>query len=469
MALVQFAGLASGIDSASLIEAMLEQQRKASVTPLQERITEFEDQRETLSELKTMLTELNELVAQLRPVNGGAIAKEAFSSDETIATAMASNSAATGSYSLTINELASNSILSFDDRFTSGDSVIYAGLNDAAPVADRTVTFTIGTGTEQESVNVEMTSTMTANQFITNFNANSSSATASMVNVGTSGTPAYAIVVSSNDTGTEKGQVSVSVGSAISDSGTGAFTAYALEQAKDAEFSIAGITGIITRSSNTISDVMPGLTLTLENTGEANITIRSDAASTSAAVEDIVSKYNDIVGFIKEHDLVERQEDGEDARNVFGPLARTSLDENIITALRNAFSSATTSGGQISILAELGVTTERDGTLKFDSSIFEEALGTDLASVQTILERLGEGLGSTDGTLAQFTRFNGLIDSNLQESANQIKRFTEDIAKTEKQLANQEQALTQRFARLEKLMAEMQNQQSALTSLLPTS
>jgi flagellar hook-associated protein 2 len=464
MALVQFTGLASGIDSAALIEALIDQERKARVDPLEDKITEYQDQNDALTELKSLMDTLKTAASNFRLINGGGIAKEATSSDETVVTATASNSASPGYQSLTVNQLATNGILSFDDRFNSTDSKIYAGMNDGDTEANRTVSVDIGTGASQESVNIVLTSSSTVSDFINEFNNTSSMATASAVNMGTAASPSYAIMITSNETGEAEGTVAVSVGAAIT---PGAFSATTVDQATNAEFSIDGISGTITRASNTISDVVTGVSFKLEETGSATVGIGSDAATTTSTIQEFIDAYNDVVEFIKENDTVEREENGDEVNNIFGPLAKTSLDDNILTSLRSALTSAGISGGEINILAELGITSERDGTLKFDSEIFESALIEDPESVSSILENMGENLAATDGTIAQFIRFNGLIDSSVKESEGQISLLTDQIADAEKRLSQQEEQLTARYARLEKLMAEMQNQQNTLVSLLP--
>ncbi|MCB0321585.1 MAG: flagellar filament capping protein FliD, partial [Bdellovibrionales bacterium] len=378
MALITFSGLASGIDSSALIEATLEQQRAIRIAPFEREIEEKQATNDAFSTLKTLLEELSSTVQPFRYLNGGAIAKTVLSSDDSVISATASNSAEAGTYSLTVSQLAKNATFSFDDRFTSGTDAINSSINDGAIAADRTVSYTIGSGAEAESIDIELTSTMTANDFVSQFNLQSDKATASLVNTGTTSTPSYAIVIQSNSEGLEEGEITLnSVGAEVQTAGAGAFTSSQLEQATNLVFSLAGVAGTITRSSNTVTDVIQGVSFTAQDIGTASITVGTDSGTTEGLIQDFVDKYNEIIEFIKENDAITESESKGEITHIFGPLASTSLDDGLLSALRSELSGAGTSGRVVNILADLGITTERDGTLSFNSDTFQTALAND--------------------------------------------------------------------------------------------
>lgn len=462
-ALVNFTGLASGIDSNALIEALLDQQRQTQIIPLQDKIADLQDTNSALDELKTLIGTLSSAASKFRVVNGGALSKTASSSDESIVTASAGNAAQSGVYNLTVNQLASNATFSFDDRFSTTGAVIDSGINNGDPEADRTVSFTVGSGSSSETIDIVLTDSTTASEFVSSFNESSELATASLVNMGTAESPSYAIVVNTQNEGVDKGSFSVdSVGAGIS-----AFATYDLDQADDANFSIDGISGTITRSSNTVSDVINGLSFKLESTGTATISIAPDPDTTQSSVQDFVDAYNEIVNFIAENDLITRDDSGGKDEITFGALTSTALDESIMSSIRSDLSASGLSGNTINILADLGVTTDRDGTLAFDTDKFTEAISSEPASVESILENVGEALAAVDGTLAQYTRFGGLLDQTTNSNDTQISNYENRIGIVEKNLAEQETSLMNRYARLESLIAQMNSQQSTLASILP--
>jgi flagellar hook-associated protein 2 len=206
------------------------------------------------------------------------------------------------------------------------------------------------------------------------------------------------------------------------------------------------------------------VTLSLQASGTATVTIADDASTTASSTQEFVDAFNEIVKFVAENDLVTVEDGGQNA--LFGPLASTSLDEGLISSLRGSLSSASITGGLFNTLADLGISTERDGTLNFDSVKFQQAVGQDPESVRSIARNLGDTLASVGGTIAQYSGFNGLIDTLERSNQTQIDRYNDNIASLEKVLAQQENSLKSQYARLESVIGKMNSQQSALSGLL---
>ena len=171
--LVSFSGLASGIDSSSLIQALLDSERTAKINPLQTRIQTLDDSTSALTELKGLLQKLSTAAGKLRSVNGTVLNRTALSSNENVLSATASSSAPRGNYSITVSALASNGVHTQSDAFSSTDQVVNASMNTGTSDADRTLTYTIGTGAEQETVGIVLTDTTTVSDIVTQFNEGS--------------------------------------------------------------------------------------------------------------------------------------------------------------------------------------------------------------------------------------------------------------------------------------------------------
>jgi flagellar hook-associated protein 2 len=466
MALVQFAGLASGIDSQSLIKALLDQQRNSRIKPLENKISDLKDTNTAFGELSSLLNKLKDTASIFRTLNGGGIAKQASSSDDSIVSASVSNSALAGSLDITVSSLASAGTLSFDDRFSDTSSALYAGMNDLAPTIDRTLNFTIGTGGEQESIDIELTSSSSLDSIVSSFNNQSSNATASVINLGTANAPSYALMIKSNNTGEELGTVATTVGSAITDSGSGVFSSYTINQATNAELNISGVSGIVERSSNSFSDLISGMTLNIQSLGSATINVENDATKSTQGVQDFIDAYNDVLKYINENDSIVVESDGESNNNIFGPLAKSNLDNSILSALRQGLSNSSISGSSYNILADLGITTNRSGNLDFDQEVFKEALADNSSDVNQILTNLGEDFASIGGTIDQFTRFGGLIDTVVNSQNSLITQYQDRINDLENNLSRQEEQLNARFARLEALIGKLQSQQGSLSNIL---
>ena len=470
MAAISFTGLASGIDSKSLISSILDQQRRAQVDPIKTQNQNLTDTNDAFSKLKDLLNSVKTSAEAFRTITGGGIDKGAVSSDETVATATVSKDATVGTTQIAVSQLATSSTASFSDRFASGDTVINSAIDGSVTKESRAVTVSVGQGSNAENVSVYLDNTTTAQGFVTSFNSSSTKAQASLVNVGTSNAPNYAIVIASKSTGTDNGSIAITTGSEVTSAGTGALnTATAtVSQAQNAIFNISGVSGSIQRSNNDVSDLLAGVTFHLGSVGKASISIAPDKEAASAALGKFVSSYNDVINYLSDQNKITSTTSASgDPTNTFAPLASTRIDESAVSAIRTSLSSASLSGGLVNTFADLGVTTQRDGTLKFDQSTFSSALSNDSSAVDSILTKFGDSAAGVDGSIAQYTRFGGLLDQAIQNGSNSITAGNNRINDIESGLSKQQDALTAQFSRLESLISQLNNQSQSLTSLLP--
>jgi flagellar hook-associated protein 2 len=471
MAAISFSGLASGIDSQSFIASLIRAQRKATVDPIERQVQSLTDTNDSFSEVKKRLKNLQEKADLFRTVQGGSIEKQVASSQASVITAYTAKDAALGSTDITVDQLARGGTSSFGDRFSSSSQAINSAINNSSSANDRTVSVTIGSGSEQETIAVTLDNTTTADQFIEQFNAQSSRAEASLVNIGTSAAPSYALMIRALNTGTDKGSISITTGSEIQSAGSGAFKDASRTDisAQNASLSISGISGTITRSTNTVSDLLAGITLNLTATGTTSITVTTDNDATKKKLSDFVSAFNDIVTYTQEQNAITQDttSDPLNPKMIFGSLSQTRIDDQALSQIRSVFRGAALSGQAVNSLADIGITTERDGTLKFNETTFASAFATDSSSLGTVLTTVADQLAGVDGTVAQYTRFGGLIDGAVQQGTAAITTGNARISDIENRLAKQADSMTAQFARLESLMGRLNQQSQVLTAILP--
>ena len=469
MSLISFSGLASGIDSQSLIKSIIDAQRRSSVDPIKRHIQTLTDTNDSLSTFKDLLNKFKDAASVFRDINGGGVEKVGSSSNEQVVSASVSRSATVGTNQVTVSQVARGGTSSFSDRFSSGTQAINSAIDDNASVSDRTVNVQVGTGTSAETVSIAVDSTTTADSFVQQFNSQSKDAQASLVNTGSQDSPSYALVISSKNTGTEQGTLAITTGTAITSAGSGALndTTLTSSAAQDAQFSLSGISGTITRGSNSVSDVISGVTLNLNSIGTSTLTITPDSAATKADFSKFVSAYNDIITYANTNNEVTRDTTGSEPTNIFGPLSETRIDDSAISQIRSAFFSSSVSGGTVNTLPELGITTQRDGTLAFNTSTFDSAFASDPTSVGKIASNIGEAISSVDGVVSQYTRFGGLIDNATQNADQSIASGNDRINELESSFQKQTDSLSAQYSRLESLVSHLNQQGQSLISLLP--
>lgn len=455
MPTINFAGLASGIDTNGLIDATSAAARATRVDPYSKKVSELEETNSALQELSDKFDELKTTLSQFNTLAGGGVSKLVTSSKESVVTATASNAATNGSYTVNVTSIAKNATYSFGGTTSTSGS---GYLTTTETVANGTYTFQIGTGSNTETVNMGSITDTSVTSFVSQFNNLSSKAEASIVNVGTDTAPSYRVVISSIYEGTEKGAIAATIAEGNIEQ----------DAASNAVLSISGIGATITRATNSISDIIPGVTLSLVAAGtSAVLKVSEDAATTSSKVSDIVDQFNSIITFIRENNTVSRQETGTSVTNVFGPLASSRVDDGGLSALKSAFSSTVVSSGSaVRIFADLGITSQRDGTLMFDSVRFNAAVSKEPSSVSLLLRQFADTTSLTGGTIDLYTRFNGMFDTTMNSNKSQITSLNQQISDAEKAIERQADDMRARFARLESTMGKLQQQQQSLTSAL---
>jgi flagellar hook-associated protein 2 len=481
MPLINFSGIASGIDTEGLIKATSDATRSTRVKPSEKKISELSESNDALDKLKSLLKTLQTNVNTFSSVGTGLLQKRASSADETVVTAASSSQASNGSYDLTVTQMARGHTISIASTttYTSSSATISGG----APDFTETMTFTVGSAT----VEVPIDQTTTLSGFVTAFNGATSNAVASVVNVGTSASPDYRILIKSNKTGTADGQISINAGdlATLAARVPPAFDQRTEVAAQNAQFTISGISGTITRGTNAVADLIPGVTFNLKATGGPTaITVSDDTTATTAKVQEFIDAYNEVVAFIQENNQVVRQEDGENVTNTFSPLSLTQVDDNALQSIRGEISQSayyntgesSTATNEIRIFAELGITTDSDpynsttgtggGSLKFDSTVFSSAVSKEPDSVRQIMQNFADAVGRQTGVIQQYIGFNLILDNSINSNKDQISDLNDRIAQAEAAILATEASMRQRFARLESTIGRLQNQQNALTSAL---
>ncbi|HED8254662.1 TPA: flagellar filament capping protein FliD [Campylobacter jejuni] len=152
-----------------------------------------------------------------------------------------------------------------------------------------------------------------------------------------------------------------------------------IQKAQDAKFTMDGIK--MTRSSNTITDLGVGITLTLNKTGEINFDVQQDSESVTKAMQDMVDAYNDLV--LNLNAATDYNSETGTKGSLQGVTEVNSIRSSIISKLFESQSVDGTvedaNGNKISAkvmlsLQDYGLSMTESGTLNFDSSAFESKM-----------------------------------------------------------------------------------------------
>lgn len=252
------------------------------------------------------------------------------------------------------------------------------------------------------------------------------------------------------------------------DASTGATSAMALTQsAQNAKATINGLD--IASESNTLSDVVDGVTLTLKQVTStpANITVAQDTASISKGVSDFISAYNNVVSTIRVQTLYD------EASKTAGPLQGDSTARGLLSQMRNLITSDSTATASFSRLFDMGIETNTDGTLKMTSSKFNDAMGSKLADMQKYFANSDDVVASNNGMAqrikglaSQILDTNGAIANSTDGLKATIKRNTNRIEDINTRASLYETRLRQQYTALDASYSKLSGLQSYVSAQL---
>lgn len=328
----------------------------------------------------------------------------ATSTDTAILTATAASGAVAASYAVQVNQLAqaqniaaagqtsttasigsgATTTLSFQFGTISGGTLtngIYSGAAFTQDASQATGTLTIS------SANNSLAGIRDA------INSANIGVTATIVNDG-SASP-YRLVLTSNKTGaasslkiTVSGDAALQGLLAYDPAGTQNLTQ--TSAAQNATLTISGIA--VTSATNSVSGAIQGVTLNLAKVGTVNLGVAYDSASAQNAAQSFVKAYNDVnstLSSLLSYNATTKQG---------GPLLGDSAARNIQTRIRQVLTSSLTGlSGNLTLLSQIGVSFQKDGTLGLDATKLQNALSNNFGDIDGLFAAVGKASDSLVG------------------------------------------------------------------------
>jgi flagellar hook-associated protein 2 len=294
------------------------------------------------------------------------------SSNSDAISAIADNANTSGTYSISVTSLA------------QAKSLAASNFADTSSTKTGTGTLTITTG-DNDAVNVTITDSNNTLTGVCNaINQADAGVTATIIHDGTSSP--YRLLITANNAGTAN---SFTVTDNLS--GGQALNLEQKQAASDAVFVLNGVN--ITKSSNSVSDVIPGVTFTLKakTAGAVDLTVDKDIDSIISSLNDFVSAYNSVNAYINSQFAYDS------TNKKAGLLSGDSTLRNIQSNLQNQITQSITNRfTNYSVAGQVGLEFNRDGGLALDSDKLRTALSSNFSSVAALF--LGNGTSSDSAT-----------------------------------------------------------------------
>jgi flagellar hook-associated protein 2 len=441
---ITFSGF-NDIDFNVVLNAIMDQESQP-LTALQTRQTELKKIDTNYTTLAAKLGTLQSKASALS--NSDTLVTYAATSSSTSAvTASAGSSAVAGRYDVIVTELARAQV-------TVSSS--------SAPDANTTAIATGGTITIGSQV-VTVTGPTTLQGLADAINADvNGPATAAVVQTSPG---AYRLALSSKETGAAN---AFTISNQLT--GTLAFTDTdadgisgdsAADNAVSASNSAATINNIpVTGTTNTLTDAIPGVTLTLLEKDPAK-TVVVDVARNDTDLGDrvdaFVSAYNDLVKFASEQAKAA-------STGTAGTLGRDALLRTLKTQLRDTLAGSH-GNAAFKSLAEVGIGFTQTGELKLDRTALNDALTTNPTAVKSLFSNTTTGVfKDVDGLVDSYITSGGFVPSARTRVSDQLTRLATRIDDMTARLAVRRRTLQAQFIAADRAMATLKGQQSALSS-----
>jgi len=360
----------------------------------------LQSQISALNQIQTDATNLDNDMQSLNSLTGPLSAMTVNSSNGNVVAASAASGSAPGNHVVIVNNLATT------DAWTSG---VFASSSTDLPAGSFTIT--PGSGSP---VTITTDGSETLSDVTNQINGDNLGLTASVI---------------TDASGSRLALVANTSGSAANFTISGS-SAYGFAEASpggNASLKVDGIT--ISSASNTVSGVIPGVTLNLLSADpgvEVSLGVTPNTSPTVSAVQQFVTDYNSLI-----KDLSAQYTDSGSGE---GPLAGDSTVRNLQSVVLGALAYTNTpSSGTTTVpnLTSLGVSVNNDGTLSLDTATLQSALQNNFGDVQSFFQ--GTALNGFANSLdQQLTSFlspdNGAFTVDLQNMNSEINDFETDIA-----------------------------------------
>ncbi|WP_312703558.1 flagellar filament capping protein FliD [Stutzerimonas nitrititolerans] len=471
-------GIGSGMDIKGMVDAIVAAERAPKEGQLANLEKKTTTQLTSLGQLKSAISNFQSALSTLNSPSSF-LARSATSSDTKVVTASASQSAQAGSYKIDVQQLASSSkvaLAAIDGEAKLNTGTLNIKVGDSALPG---ITIDSSNNTLagiRDAINEAGKSDGVSATIITDDHGSRLVLSSSKAGEGND------ITVAVDETGVEEGRVSLSELAysgptdkpllddfAEADDPEAAFAAalvayekggQTLATAQSAKLTIDGLA--VTRDSNSINDVVAGLSFDLKSAGSSTLTVTKDEAGVEANVKKFVEAYNTLMTFINTETNVTPVNDT--SKPVVGALVGDASVRTMVNTIRSELVSPQGEGA-IRALADMGITTKKDGTLEMDSDKVKKAVSTDFEGVAAYFTGDSGLTSRLSDKLKPYTDGGGILESrtdSLQATIDKVDKQKEDLDTRMKAL---EERLYKQYNAMDSLVAQLMSTSDSLTQL----
>ncbi|WP_313225422.1 flagellar filament capping protein FliD [Stutzerimonas nitrititolerans] len=238
-----------------------------------------------------------------------------------------------------------------------------------------------------------------------------------------------------------------------------------LSQAQSAEISVDGL--LITSKTNKIEGAIEGVTLDLKAKTAANepltINVAEDKAGVKKQVQSFVDAYNKLIGVINAQTKVTSVGDGK--APVTGALVGDATARTLLGTIRNELVNVQ-GDGALRALTDIGITTQKDGTLGIDSDKLDKAMADNFNELPGLFTG-DKGLASRlDEKLKPYTETGGILEQRNKAMTETISDIDKQKENLNLRITSLQERLLKQFNAMDLLVGQLSNTSSSLLASL---
>ncbi|WP_457666123.1 flagellar filament capping protein FliD [Thiolapillus sp.] len=435
-------GVGSGLDVNSIVNQLMALERRP-LEALQRRQDQYEAQLSAYGQLKSALSGFQDAMEGLSSQDAFKVFS-ASTSNEDVLQVSAASTAPLGSYNVRVERLAAYHKMAsneFSNTATFGGS------------AGDSMSIQIGSD-PANTLNIDLSTAQTLEDVrdLINDDLSNPGVTATVVN-GNGGN--QKLILTADDSGAASA-MTVSYGGSLSAATFGLQTLNDIGgdlSLLDAQISVDGYS--VTRSTNSISDVIQGVTLDLRQAlpgTDVRVQIDRDLDAAKESVQAFADAYNDLRSSIKSLRNGQLEADS----------TLLSIERGLLNIMNNPGSS-----GVYNHLSEIGLTIQKDGNMSVKTTDLEKALNAEFSGVADLFANSSTGYATRFESLTgQWLETGGLIDSRTDGLDSRIEDLQDRQGAMDRRLEQIETRYMRQFSALDSLVSQLQGTSSFLTSQL---
>ncbi|UUY07170.1 flagellar filament capping protein FliD [Pseudomonas sp. J452] len=227
----------------------------------------------------------------------------------------------------------------------------------------------------------------------------------------------------------------------------------------------------VTSDSNTVTTAIDGLTLNLVSAQSSadllagktvDVTVGVDKGTVKSNVQKFVDAYNSLISTVGQLSAVVPVTDG---TPVTGPLVGDVTVRGLMSGIRGELVKMTGPDGARA-LAELGITTQKDGTLKIDDTTLSAALDSNFEGVAEYFSGSNGLMTRLESNVSNYLKSDGVLDQRTKSLSGTLANIDDQREALDMRIEKVQARLVAQYSAMDSLVARLQKTSESLTSQL---